>query len=81
MSRKNCEISLKVQEIIINHYKEGKTLRSIGEIVGRSHSTIQRIVNLYKDAGDILPKSRSGRPKKLTKRIYRAIIKQVQFKD
>ena len=58
MSRKNCEISLKVQEIIINHYKEGKTLRSIGEIVGRSHSTIQRIVNLYKDTGDTLSKKR-----------------------
>ena len=79
MSRKNCEISLAVREIIINYYKEGKTLHFIGEIVGRSHSTIQWIVNLYKDTGDILPKSRCGRPTKLTTRIERVIIKQVKL--
>ncbi|GIY70664.1 hypothetical protein CDAR_189791 [Caerostris darwini] len=52
---------------------EGKTLREIGKIVGRTHSSIQRVINNYTSSKSVISKPRSGRPSKLTAREKRCL--------
>ncbi|GIX76710.1 uncharacterized protein CEXT_761961, partial [Caerostris extrusa] len=61
--------------IIIKLRNEGKTFREIGKIVGRTHSSIQRVINNYTSSKSIISKPRSGRPSKLTAREKRYVFK------
>ncbi|GIX75761.1 hypothetical protein CDAR_131 [Caerostris darwini] len=63
--RKGDEITPEERKIIIKLRNEGKTLREIGKIVGRTHSSIQRVINNYTSSKFIISKARSGRPSKL----------------
>ncbi|GFX78301.1 transposable element Tc1 transposase [Trichonephila clavipes] len=49
-------------------WNEGKTLREIGKIVGRTHSSIQRVINNYISSKSVISKPRFGRLSKLTLR-------------
>ncbi|GIX83905.1 hypothetical protein CEXT_629831 [Caerostris extrusa] len=60
------EITPEERKIIIKLRNEGKILREIGKIVGRTHSSIQRVINNYTSSKSIISKARSGRPSKLT---------------
>lgn len=78
MDTKGKEIELGERKIIVKLWKEGKSFRKIGETVGRSHSSIQRVINNYKDTEDYLSRPRSGRPPLLTNREKRKIVQQVR---
>ena len=51
------QTSVCVRELVIFHYKEGKSLRQTGEIVNRTHSTVQGIINRYKKTKDLKTRS------------------------
>ncbi|GIY87336.1 hypothetical protein CEXT_80191 [Caerostris extrusa] len=53
------------RKIIRKLRNEGKTLREIGKIVGRTHSSIRRVINNYTSSKSIISKPRSGCPSKL----------------
>ncbi|GIX82354.1 hypothetical protein CEXT_311231 [Caerostris extrusa] len=76
MDLKGKAITPEERKIIIKLRNEGKTLREIGKIVGRTHSSIQRVINNYTSSKSIISKPRSGRPSKLTAR--KAICLQVR---
>lgn len=78
MAPKTKEISADERNIILKLRKEGKTYREIGQIVGRSHSSVQYVVESFNSTGSILSKSRSGRPRKLTEREERTILQAVK---
>lgn len=68
------ELSIEEREIIINCHKQGKSYNDISEIVGRSKSTVQKVVNRYENEGRVKNKPRSGRPGKLSAKEKRAIV-------
>ncbi|GIY33294.1 uncharacterized protein CDAR_382841 [Caerostris darwini] len=79
MDLKEKEITPEERKIIIKLRNEGKTLREIGKIVGRTHSSIQREINNYTSSKSIISKKHSGRPSKLTAREKRYIFKSVRL--
>ncbi|GFX69952.1 transposable element Tcb1 transposase [Trichonephila clavipes] len=56
-----------------------KTLRKIGKIVGRTHSSIQRVINNYTSSKSVISKPRFGRPFKLTLREKRYVFKSIRL--
>ena len=54
------------------------SFREIGQIVHRSHSSIQYVVNTYKNTGFLVSKPRSGRPPKLTPHETRSLLRSVK---
>ncbi|GIY23772.1 uncharacterized protein CDAR_418141 [Caerostris darwini] len=74
MDLKGKEITPEERKIIIKLRNEGKTLREIGKIVGRTHSSIQRVINNYTSSKSIISKPRSG----LTAREKRYVFKSVR---
>lgn len=68
MSSSRKEISVDVRELIIKYQSEGKSLREIGRLVGKSHATVQTVLKNYKTNGSLSSKQRSGRPKIFTPR-------------
>ena len=78
MSTKRKEINSSEMKIIIWQWKQGKTLRKIGEMVERSHSSIQGVINSYKKTGNFISKPRSGRPSILNKREKRYVVNLVK---
>ena len=66
MDSKGKEITPEEKKIILRLRKEGKTLRAIGKIVERTHSSIQRMINNYKLSKSVISKILSGPLSKLT---------------
>ncbi|GIY24803.1 uncharacterized protein CDAR_23631 [Caerostris darwini] len=79
MDLKGKEITPEKRKVIIKLRNERKTLREIGKIVGRTHSSIQRVINNYTSWKSIISKPRSGRPSKLTAREKRYVFKSVHL--
>lgn len=68
------ETSREIRELVVKLYKKNKSLREIGVIVGRAHSTVQSIINRFNTTENIQNKPRTGRPKKLTRRDERSVL-------
>ena len=59
------EIPIEVRSQIIALYNHTfKSHRQIASVIGVSHSSVTKIVRLYKETGEFTSRSRSGRPKK-----------------
>lgn len=78
MGRKGEEISNDIRHLIIKMHLEGKSLRVIGSTVGRSLSTIQYIVKVFKTQGVVDKKQRNSNRKKLTRRHQSFLIREVR---
>ncbi|GFT59203.1 transposable element Tcb1 transposase [Trichonephila clavipes] len=79
MDLKGKEITPEEKKIIIKLKNECKNLREIGKTVGKTHSSIQRVINNYTSSKSVILKSRSGRPSKLTLREKRKILKKAGY--
>lgn len=66
------EVPTAVREIMIQHYKD------IGEIVGRSHATVQTIIQNYEQTGSVKSRPRSGRQKISTNREETLIVRKIK---
>lgn len=77
MDPKRTEIPVGVRKNIIELNKKGVSLRKIGEIVRRSHTSVQTVIRNYYDRGSVENKARCGRPPKLSNREQRHIIRKV----
>lgn len=78
MDRKGCELSIDLRKLIVKLRYEGKIFREIGTIIGISHSTVQRVVESYLSTGTLSSKPWQGRPRFLTTREERDVIRIVQ---
>lgn len=56
------ETTLEMRKLIIDHWKEGKSVRNISSILQRGSCTVHNVIKRYKQGGRIENKSRSGRP-------------------
>jgi len=77
MGKKN-QLSLEMREKIINMNNRGFTVTATSTILGYSKSCISRIISRYKSNGISSVKSRSGRPKAMSKRCENLIKRMVQ---
>ena len=58
--------------------KKGESLREIGQIVKRTHSSAQRVVDNFKETGVLVSKPSPDRPHKLTDREKRVIVQSIK---
>ena len=56
------EIRVSIRELIILLRKDGKLLRTIAEVVTKSHSAVQYIINKYQTTNSVENRKRTGRP-------------------
>ena len=62
---KSKEIPIEVRSQIIALYNHtSKSHRQIATVIRVSHSSVTKIIRLYKETGEFTSRSRSGRPKK-----------------
>ena len=62
---KSKEILIEVRSQIIALYNHtSKSHRQIAIVIGVSHSSVTKIIRLYKEIEEFTSRSRSGRPKK-----------------
>lgn len=62
--------------IISLHLHTSKTHRDIAHDLNVNHSTVTRIIHLYKNTGKTAPATRSGRPKVTTEKVDRHIRRE-----
>lgn len=67
-----------VRHLVVKLSLDGKPVREIGQIVGRSKSTVQGIIQRYREQGRISNKSRLGQGKLLNNHDERRILKEVK---
>lgn len=78
MSTKKSETSKCERELILKLHNENKSYLEIAKLLNRSKSTIHYIVKKSKTEGNITNKKRTGRPKKLTPREEKMIIREIK---
>ena len=71
------EIPVRIRELIIKLRKDGKSLRVIAEIVTKSHSTVQYIINKYQKTNSVENRKRTGRSAKLEHHHSRTILEVI----
>lgn len=62
------------RRIIIKMHQQGKTMREIAQIIGKTHVAVFYVIKTYKDEGRIAPATRSGRPMSTSERLNKRII-------
>lgn len=72
------QTSSDVRAIVIDLHKKGKSLREIGKMIGRNHCTIKKIIDKYAKYKTVENLPRGRRPKCLTDKEVRAIVRQVK---
>ncbi|GFY72659.1 transposable element Tc1 transposase [Trichonephila inaurata madagascariensis] len=72
------ETSLELRNLIVKLKGENKSYSEIAKTVKKPQSTVQTIYRNYVMRGNVLNKSRCGRPHKLSDRDARAIVRKVK---
>ena len=69
------------RELIFRLHEDGKSYNKIDGIVNRNKSTIHYIIKKWKNDGTLANKTRSDRPKKLSGREEKVIIRELKKKN
>lgn len=77
MGRKNKNTTFDVRQLVIFHHANGKSYNEIRKLVNLSKSTVGDIVRRYKNEDRIESKLQTGRPKKLSAREEKQIVRKV----
>lgn len=78
MGRQNGQTSLEERTIIIDHHRQGKSLREIAKCVNRSHSTVQDIIKRFKERKVLVNKPKESSRKMFSKRDERWLLNEVK---
>ncbi|GIY59046.1 hypothetical protein CDAR_275511 [Caerostris darwini] len=76
MAPKKSELPISLREKIVSLRENGLSYREIGKKVNVCFSTVRYIIKRHKERGSTSNSLRSGRPKKLSQRIKRKIIRE-----
>ncbi|CAK9796198.1 hypothetical protein ANTQUA_LOCUS662 [Anthophora quadrimaculata] len=71
------KVPVAIRNLIIGLRNEGQSLRKIAKTVGKSHATVQYIIDSYKQLKTFEDRPRLDRPRKLQPIHRRAILKAV----
>ena len=72
------ELGRSIKDNIIGMSIAGASVRKIADELGLASSTVHFVIKRYKDSGSTENKTRSGRPKKLTERDCRHILRNLK---
>lgn len=78
MARKGKNTAIVERELIIEHHKEGKSLREIATMVKRPRSTVQYIIKRFVEEKRIVDAPRNLNRKKLTPRDERFVMRKIR---
>lgn len=78
MAPNGKQSSVEIRQLIVKLNFEGKTVREIAELVGRSKSTVHDIIKRFRDEFRLTNKSREGQGKILTEREERSLLKEIK---
>ncbi|GIX92768.1 HTH_Tnp_Tc3_2 domain-containing protein [Caerostris darwini] len=76
MAPKKSELPISLREKIVSLHENGLSYREIGKKVNVCFSTVRYIIKRHKERGSTSNNLLSGRPKKLSQRIKRKIIRE-----
>jgi transposase len=76
--RKKKEISNEIRKLIISKHEQGESIVNISKICNLNYNSVKSIIRRFKQNGSIEIKQRSGRPKKVTPRRERNIIREMK---
>ena len=71
------QTSVDTREIAMKWLKDGKTLREIGDFIGRNHNTIKKIIHKYKKTGQLQNIDHPRRPRRLNNTQTRSKVRTV----
>ena len=77
MEQKRVKTTIEERKIIINLHNHCKSLSEISRIISRLRSTIQSIIDRYRQRNRLQNNSRSGRPRKFNQYTGRVVIKTI----
>lgn len=77
-SMKKSETSKSERELVVKLHEEGKSYQEIAKHINRSKSTVHYIIKKSKNEGSILNNARTGRPKKLTSKEEKLVIREIR---
>ncbi|CAK9809367.1 Transposable element Tc1 transposase [Anthophora plagiata] len=72
------KVPVAIRKLIIRLRSEGQSLRKIAKTIGKSHATVQYIIDRHKELKIFENRPRLGRPRKLQSIHRRAILKAVR---
>lgn len=78
MGRKSKNSSIEIKKLVIKHYVTRKTYKKIAEILNMKVSTVGDIVRRYREEGRIEYLKQKGRPKKLSAREEKYIVRKIK---
>ena len=70
------ELTIAEKKILFYLHTNGKSVKYISDIMGRCCHTIRKVIKRIKDRGVLENKARSGRPRLLSQRDERQILKK-----
>lgn len=77
MAPQGKQTSVELRQLIVKFNLEGKTVREIADLVGKSKSTVQDIITRFRDEFRLANKSREGQGKILNEREERSVLKEI----
>ena len=80
MGRKGKNSSLEQRKLVLQLYLKGEKYKKIGELLNMKSNTVGDIVRRFRNEGRVASIKQKGRPKKLTTREERGILRKVKTK-
>lgn len=78
MGRQSGQTSFELRELIINHFKDGLSVRNIAKIVKRSHSTVHDVIKRFRTRNSVENQSKPSKRKIFTESEERWMVRQVK---
>ena len=78
MANKRKQTDISIRNLIVKLYSQGKSFRQVRKIVGRTHSTVQKIINKFRYDGTIRNTPGRGR-KKILSNTDERICRQIKI--
>lgn len=78
MAPRGKDVAIATKELILKLHSEGKSLREIGKIIGRTHTTVQSLINKFKNHGTVETLPGRGRKKILSSYNKRYIERKIK---
>lgn len=72
------QTSLELRNLIIDHFKNGKSQREIAQIVGKARTTVENIIHRFQNEGRVVNKPKISTKKLFSVRQERWILKQIK---
>ena len=78
MGRKGKETTVEERKIAMRLYNQCKSLREVGDIIGRPHSTVQSSIDQHWHTNTVHKMPQSGRPRKVMGHRERLLLRIVK---